>query len=263
MAMAMAEWAANSNPIQTLRISRLATDGVLPTALDHHPSTDCRGHHRTPTPPGRNLTDAGPRAAQRRAISVGGRLLRWRGSTCATAVTGCAAAGLVCCAVCSAERDGTKLQPACERSRSPRRTGSLSAARATGLVLKRVHAMSASNAGIGFHERPQFATGAPRPQAGEATRPVVVSVLDAANSVGRLPARRTPPPGLAVQRPHPPRGRWPPLALTARVSRPWVRDPFLQGLPGELGNGREGKRGSYLRLVRAVQPLTPVRAKNS
>jgi len=47
-------------------------------------------------------------------------------------------------------------------------------------------------------EGPQFATGSPRPQAGEATRPAVVSVLDAANSVGRLPARRTPPPGAGV-----------------------------------------------------------------
>jgi len=28
--MAMVAWAANSNPIQTLRVSRLDTDGVLP-----------------------------------------------------------------------------------------------------------------------------------------------------------------------------------------------------------------------------------------
>jgi len=75
-------------------------------------------------------------------------------------------------------------------------------------------------------EGPQFATGSPRPHAGEATRPPVVSVLDAANSVGRLPARRTPPPGWcrSGHRPHPPRGRWPPLALAARVSSPRVRD---------------------------------------
>ncbi len=44
--------------------------------------------------------------------------------------------------------------------------------------------------------------------------------------------RRTPPPRGWCRS-----GHRPPPALAARVSSPRVRDPFLQGLAGELGNG--------------------------
>ncbi len=100
---------------------------------------------------------------------------------------------------------------------------------------RRVIAFSAVPVGEG----PQFATGSPRPQAGEATRPAVVSVLDAANSVGRLPARQTPPPRgwcRSGHRPHPP--SW--SVATPRTGRPCLITAGARSVPPGP-RGRAGK----------------------
>jgi len=128
---------------------------------------------------------------------------------------------------------------AVDRRRHARRFGLAARIRRHARVLQPARADTSGHRLGPGGEGPQFATGSPRPHAGEATRPAVVSVLDAANRVGRLPARRTPPPRgwcRSGHRPHPP--SW--SVATPRTGRPCLITAGARSVPPGP-RGRAGK----------------------